>query len=116
MNIHGQINLFVTTRNKDGNTFKTFRGTLASKKEDGHYENMSVDIIFDKENFPAEKLAKFNPKKMYALDIKEGFIGVRSYTKEDKRIPVIYLYVQKAELKDSKEIQPKEANDNDLPF
>lgn len=116
MEISGKINLFVATREKEGNKFKTFRASVSTKKEDGSYETASVDVNFDKEQFPAEKLNKLDDKFVYTLIVEEGWIGVRSYQKDDKRIPVLYFYVKKGKLDGKKELAPKNAQDSDLPF
>lgn len=114
MEISGKCNLFVATREKEGNKFKTFRASISTKKEEGVYETCSVDVNFDKENFPAEKLNKMKDNFVYSLVVEEGWIGVRSYQKDEKRVPVLYFYVKKGHL----DGQPKEIEKDktDLPF
>ena len=116
MEISGKTNLFVTTREKEGNKFKTFRASVSTKKEDGTYESCSIDVNFDKEAFPAEKLNKLEDKFVYQLEVEEGWIGVRSYQKDGKRIPVLNFYVKKGKLNGKKELSAQDAKDSDLPF
>ena len=124
MNVNGRITLFVATKEKEGNKFKTFRGSVSSKNEDGTYESYSLDVIFDKETFPSDKLNKMKDGFSYQLEIEEGWLKVRSYKKEDsnnpniqRRVPTIAIYVKKGHLDGQpKEVAPKQANDSDLPF
>lgn len=115
MEISGKINLFVATREKEGNEFKTFRASVSTKKEDGSYETASVDVNFDKENFPEAKLKKLDDNCVYQLNVIKGWIGARSYTKDGKRIPVIYFYIKEGTLEGKKELAAKD-KDSGLPF
>lgn len=114
MDIRGKINLFVATKEKDGNKFRVFNGTLSTKQKDETYLNYAIDVRFDSKNFPEEKLNKLSEDKYYVLDVKEGFIGVRSYKLEDKEIKTLYLQVLKADIVDSREL--KQVKDKDLPW
>ena len=116
MNVSGRITLFVATKEKEGNKFKTFRGSLSSKKEDGTYESYSIDVLFDKESFPNDKLNKMKDGFSYQLEVEEGWIKVRSYQKDDKRIPTIAIYVNKGHLDGQPKQVSKDVKDSDLPF
>lgn len=97
MNINGKITLFVKeVKGKDGKSFKTYSGSIGSKQEDESYVNASIEIKFDKENFPFEKLDKLNPTKAYTLNIEEGWLGARAYQSDGKDRRVIYIFVKKA--------------------
>ena len=117
MNVSGRITLFVATKEKEGNKFKTFRGSVSSKNEDGTYESYSLDVIFDKETFPSDKINKMKDGFSYQLEVEEGWLKVRSYKKEEKRVPTLAIYVKKGHLEGQpKEVAPNKANDSDLPF
>ena len=118
MDVTGKTKLFVTTKESKGNNFNTFRASISSKKEDGHYESYSLDVEFDKTNFPNEKLAKFKDGFAYTLVIEKGWLGCRSYQRDGKRIPVLYIHVEKAHC----EGEPlavatkQDVDDSSLPF
>ena len=117
MDVTGKIKLFVATKQSKGNTFKTFRASISSKKEDGHYESISLDVNFDKNNFPAEKLNKMKDSFAYTLVVESGWLGVRSYEKDGKRIPVLYIFVNTGHLEgEPKAIAQKDVDDSSLPF
>ena len=117
MQISGKLNLFVQDKKgKENKPFKTFSTTVSSQDLEGKYINKTIEVRFNTENIPLEKLNKLSANKMWILEIEEGWHGVRSYKNDnDEEIKVLYIYVNKATVKDSKDIQAKEEN-NDLPF
>ena len=117
MNCSGRITLFVVSKEKEGNKFNTFRGSFSSKTEDEKYESYSVDVYFDKEKFPKENTAKLKDGYAYQLEIEEGFLKVRSFQKDGKRIPTLAIVVQKGHLTgEPKKVAKDKASDSDLPF
>ena len=117
MQISGKLNLFVQDKKgKENKPFKTFSTTISSQDLEGKYLNKTLEVRFNVENIPQEKLNKLTSNKMWILEIEEGWLGVRSYKNgNDEDVKVMYVYINKASVKDSKDIQVKEEN-NDLPF
>ncbi len=116
MKVSEKVILFVQDKKgKENIPFKTFSTTISTKRNE-EYLNMSLEVRFNVENIPQEKLNKLSSSKCYTLDVEDGWLGVREYQVEngDKR-RVMYLYIDKATIKEAKDIQ-KPAKDNDLPF
>ncbi len=116
MEISGKLVLFVQDKKgKENQPFKTFSTTISTRKED-KYLNMSIEVRFNTENIPLEKLNKLSSDKCYILEVEEAWHGVRQYQNDNGDTKnVMYIYVNKASVKDSKPIAKKEEN-NDLPF
>ena len=69
MTISGKFNVFVEDKKgQEKSLFKTFSTTISTKQQDGSYLNKSIEVVLDKEEFPAERKAKFdkNYKHSYA--------------------------------------------------
>ena len=119
MNVTGIINLFVETKKANGSFFKVFSTSFSSKGQvEGEYYRKSMEVRFNTENIPAEKLSKLKDDMYYELSIEEGWIGVRQYQDKDENTKrVFYVFVNKATLKDSHKKRPKDKPENDdLPF
>ena len=116
MKISERVQVFVEDKKtKEGKPFKTFRTSFSTKNEDGSYTNKSMEVRFNHENIPEAKLNKMLSTKVYTLEVENGWIGVRSYkNEEDEERRVFYLYIDKANVKESKDIQ--QASSNDMPF
>ena len=116
MKISEKVILFVEDKKgKENQPFKTFSTTVSSKKGE-EFINKSLEVRFNTENIPLDKLNKLQSDHCYTLDVEDGWLGVRSYETEngDTR-KVLYLYVDKATVKESKKIN-KVSSNNDLPF
>ena len=117
MEISGKLILFVEDKKgKENHPFKTFSTTISTKQADNSYLNKSLEVRFNRENIPEEKTNKLLSTKCYTLDVEEAWLGVRKYETDngdEKR--VLYLYINKASVKDAKDIQKSPVN-NDLPF
>ena len=116
MQISGKLILFVQDKKgKENQPFKTFSTTISSRKNE-EYINKSLEVRFNTENIPQEKLNKLQSSKCYTLEVEDGWLSVREYQTDDGDTRrVIYLYVDKASVKDSKPIQSSTKND-ELPF
>ena len=117
MEISGKLILFVQDKKgKENIPFKTFSTTISSKQLDGEYLNKSMEVRFNTENIPQEALNQLQSSKYYTLDVEEGWHGVRAYKNDnDEEIRVLYIYVNKATVKEAKLIQSSSKN-NDFPF
>lgn len=118
MNINGLIYVFAEV-NKG---VKYFRSSIGSKNtsEDGSvsYDNMRVDIRFEKEAFPAEKLDKMKVDTAYKVEVSEGFLTCRKFVDkngEKRYIPLIVI--KAAKVLSSKKVEKRTTTqDSDLPF
>ena len=106
MNVSGKLTLFIQEKKtSEGKIFHTYSTSVGSKQEDGSYLNATMEVGFNKERFPLSKLEKLDSAKAYILEIKDSWLSVRKFTtKEGKEARVIYLFINDAEIKDSKEI------------
>ena len=116
MKISEKLILFVEDKKgKENQPFKTFSTTISSKKGE-EYVNKSIEVRFNTENIPLEKLNKLKSDYCYTLDVEDGWLSVRTYETEDGDTrKVLYIYIDKATVKDSKKIN-KVSSNNDLPF
>lgn len=116
MDIKGKINLFINPHKRaDGSTFNTYSTSIGGKDKEGNYKNLTLDVKFDGEEFPEEKLAKLTPENYYTLEIAEGFLSVREWADkagELRRAPVVVI--SKAKITGKKEVKTSPADD--LPF
>ena len=117
MKVSERLVLFVQDKKgKENRPFKIFSTTISSKREDGSYINKTMEVRFNTENIPQEKLNKLSQDKCYTLEVEEGWLGVREYKTENEDMrKVFYIFVDKASVKDSKPIQKTQEN-SDLPF
>ena len=118
MNISGKFNIFVEDKKGQENSlFKTFSTTISTKQQDESYINKSLEVRFDKEQFPPEVIAQMDSRYMYELDVQESWLGVRSYEKDGNDVKVIYLYIKAAKCNSKKKInKPVNNGETDLPF
>lgn len=122
MEISGKLVLFVEDKKgKEGNTFKTFATTISSKDDSGKYVNKSLEVRFNRENITEAQTNKLLASKCYTLEVESAWLSVRKYTKiinensEDRK--VIYLYIDKATIKSSKDVKKVDpSKTDDLPF
>lgn len=116
MQISGKLLIFVQDKKgKENQPFKTFSTTISSKRGE-EYINKSLEVRFNTENIPQEKLNKLVSTKCYTLEVEDGWLGCREYLNDQgESRKVLYIYVDKASVKDSKEISKSQQND-DLPF
>ena len=118
MEIKGKITIFPEKKSNERGEFIVVKGTISSKTQDGKYINKSVDVKFDKEKFPREKINALDPNKCYQLEVTSGYLVVDGYEKEGKMITSINLFVTNGKLVG----EPKEVNraaeqtNPDLPF
>ena len=116
MLINGKFNVFCEDKKgQEKSLFKTFSTTISTKQQDGSYLNKSIEVRLDKEEFPSERVAKFNAQFVYEFEVSEAWLGVRSYTKDDNEVRVLYLYINKAEIKSKKKISKPSNEADDLP-
>ena len=118
MDITGKIKLFVEQKTaKDGRVFPVVSTSVGTQKQDKTYSNMTLEVKFDKNNFPEEKLVKLDPTKVYDMNVTEGWLGVREYhdKKTDTDRKVLYVHVKQGELTGSKDRKPRDPA-NGLPF
>ena len=117
MKISERVILFVEDKKgKENKPFKTFSTTISSKQADESYLNKSLEVRFNTENIPLEALNKLKADMCYTLDVEDGWLSVRSYkTAENEERRVLYLYIDKATIKDSKKIA-KPSKSDELPF
>lgn len=117
MLISGKFNVFVEDKKGQENSlFKTFSTTISTKQQDGSYLNKSIEVRFDKENFTSEQLAKLDCHFMYEIEVSEAWLGVRSYTKDENEIKVLYLYISQGKCNSKKKINKSADQGDDLPF
>ena len=116
MKISEKVIVFVQDKKgKENQPFKTFSTTISSKRND-EYVNKSLEVRFNTENIPQEALNKMVSTKYYVLDVEDGWLGVREYENEQgESRKVLYLYIDKASVKEAKSITNPPKND-DLPF
>ena len=116
MEIKGKITIFPEKKHNEKGDFIVCKGTISSKDQDGKYLNKSVEVKFDKERFPREKVNALNPEMCYQLEVTSGYLVVDGYEKDGKQITFINLYVSDGKLVgEPKPVNRAEANPN-LPF
>ena len=117
MLVSGKFNVFVEDKKgQEKSLFKTFSTTISSKQQDGSYLNKSLEVRFDKENFSSEQIAKFDSHYMYEIEVSEAWLGVRSYTKDENEVRILYLFISKAKCLSKKKINKQSDPANDLPL
>ena len=116
MKVSEKVLLFVEDKKgKEGEVFKTFSTTISTKKGEG-YINKSLEVRFNTDNIPQSSLNKLTTSKCYTLEVENGWLGVREYTNQNNEVKkVLYLFIDKATIKDSKPVN-KNSQNNDLPF
>lgn len=116
MEIKGKIVIFPEKKHNEKGDFIICKGTISSKDKDGNYLNKSVEVKFDKERFPREKVNALDPTKCYQLEVEKGYLVVDGYKNtEGKPVTFINLFVEEGRLSG----EPKVVNrseSNKLPF
>lgn len=113
MKISGKIFLFVEDKTgRENSQFKTFSTSISTPKEDGSFINKSLEVRFNEKNITRDKLNMLSASKVYTLEVEDAWLSVREYTKDEVTKRVIYLFIDKATIKDSK----AKKNSNELPF
>ena len=119
MEIKGKIKLFVNDVTKDeGESYKTFRSSLVRtiNKDKKEYDKIPVNVVFSGEKFTAEKLAKFESKYFYEVEVISGFLSFVRAKKDSKTYYIQYV-ITDAKVLEKKEVKQKvETTDSDLPF
>lgn len=117
MEIKGKIVIFPEMKHNDKGDFIVCKGTISSKDQEGHYLNKSVEVKFDKERFPREKVNSLDPKMCYQLEVEKGYLVVDGYTKDGKTITAINLFVEEGKLTgEPKPVNRVEQPKTELPF
>ena len=116
MKVSEKVLLFVEEKKgKEGNVFKTFSTTISTKRDD-EYVNKSLEVRFNTDNIPQSSLNKLSTSKCYTLEVENGWLGVREYIDKNNEVKkVLYVFIDKATIKDSKPVNKNSQND-DLPF
>ena len=98
MEIKGKITIFPERKHNEKGDFIVCRGTISSKTKEGAYLNKSVDVLFDHEKFPREKVNSLDPDLCYQLEVEHGYLIVDGYEKEGKLLTTINLFVSEGKL------------------
>ena len=116
MKVSEKVLLFVEDKKgKEGEVFKTFSTTISTKRGEG-YINKSLEVKFNTDNIPQSALNKLSSSKCYNLEVENGWLGVREYIDKNNEVKkVLYVFIDKATIKDSKPVNKTSQND-DLPF
>lgn len=120
MEIKGNIKVFVNDITTDkGESFKTFRASLTRviDKEKKEYDRIPVNVVFSGKSFSAEKLAKFESKYYYDIDVTAGFLSFVRH-KDGKGYTIQYVITEAKVTKKTEVKQKVETpeTDEDLPF
>ena len=118
MEIKGKLKIFPEKKHNDKGDFIVVRGTISSKDQEGKYLNKSVEVKFDKEKFPKEKVNALDPEMCYELEVEKGYLLVDGYTNnEGKLITVINLFVCEGKLVgEPLKVNRVEKTSGNLPF
>ena len=115
MQISGKLILFgEEKKGKENTLFKTFSTTISNKQEDGSYVNKTLEVKFNEEKITRQQLNQLSVKKCYVLEVSNAWLSVRSYVKDEAKKTTLYLFIDEATIKESKDI--KNPKGNDLPF
>ena len=117
MEIKGKILIFPEMKHNDRGDFIVCKGTISSKNQEGQYLNKSVEVKFDKERFPRDKVNSLDPKMCYQLEVEKGYLVVDGYTKDGKTITAINLFVEEGKLVgEPRLVNREEKPTSNLPF
>ena len=98
MELKGKIVIFPERKvGKDGE-FTIVRGRVSSKNREGKYIDKLLDVSFDKEQFPREKLNALNPNCSYTLDLTEAYLMVEEFVKEGTPVSYLKIFVKSGSL------------------
>lgn len=104
VNINGKITFFVRWFGQGENRFPVATATL--KRVWGDKENpefsgsKSIQLEFDQSFFPEDKVRQLKEDVSYTLEVKEGFLSLRKYTKQGASDPIVdfVLHISKGRL------------------
>ena len=118
MEITGKITIFPRRVENNGEVFVKCDGTLSTKTEKGQYVNKKVEVRFDKQQFPNDKLLALDCEKCYELQVEKGWLGVSAWKRKDgSEARDIYIHVAEGKLLSSKVVQrPAPVAEDGLPF
>ena len=72
MKVSEKVILFVQDKKgKENQPFKTFSTTISSKRNE-EYINKTLEVRFNTENIPLEKLNKLSSDRCYTLEVEDG--------------------------------------------
>ena len=116
MEVTGKIKLFVEFKDgKEGRKFPVITTSIGTQKQDKTYSNITLEVKFNKTNFPEENLHKLDVNKVYDLEIKNGWLAVREWTQNENIKKALYVYVKEGTLTGAKPRKPRPQN-GELPF
>ena len=121
MNITGKITIFPKEVGEDKAII--FETSISRKDQEGNYvDNHTLRVQFAKDILPDAKKTSFKTDKAYQVEI-EGFLTTRGYDdKSGKHITKPLIYVTKAHVVGSKNVQRKSTDEllvvdgEELPF
>lgn len=116
MEVVGKITIFPRVREVKGEKVCFVDGTISSK-EGETYLNKKVEVRFNKEKFPQEKLLQLDTESCYNLEIEKGWLGVEKWTRKDNtEARELYIYVESGKLTGSKKVERPLPDKDGLPF
>lgn len=85
INITGEITFFATKKKTPEGKIITFATTQIQRSfaEGEKPIKRTLDLIFDKTNFPEDKIAKLEEDTCYKFKISEGWLTLRRFKKKD---------------------------------
>lgn len=118
MEIKGKTNVFVNTIKAGDKDIVRYATSISSKKEDGNYDHMSLELKFAGKNFPESKLSKLDENHCYKIEIKEGFLSFRTYVDKNsgKTKYVPQVVVTDAKVLEVTELSKPEPTEADMPW
>ena len=112
MKITGKIYLFANKyQNKDGETITRCSTNVAENDKDGNVKSrFYLDVKFAGKKAPKkEDVEKLKDDHIYEIDVKDGFLGCKSYTnKDDELVVKPELVVLECEITDVKKVKKTE--------
>ena len=108
MKITGKTTLFVE-HHEGAKPFDTYSTTVSHKNEDGSYLNANLEVRFTQAFLTEEKKKALKPNVAYQLEVKDGWLDVRSFTTKEGAIArVLVLVVNDATMLQQKEVKKAE--------
>lgn len=113
MKITGKTTLFVE-HHEGAKPFDTYSTTVSHKNEDGSYLNANLEVRFTQAFLTEEKRKALKPNVAYQLEVKDGWLDVRSFTTKDGTIARVLMLV----VNDATVLSKKNCNKtkDELPF
>ena len=113
MEIKGKIIIFPERKVGKEGEFTIVKGRVSSKNREGKYIDKMLDVVFDREQFPREKLNALNPALSYTLDMAEAYLVVEEFEKDGAKSSFLKIFVKSGSLVGEPRPVHKPA---DLPF